>query len=185
MSIPTPFNPMGTLGGMLPYVTPVMVSNNDWANKTGPGAASFGMELSYRTTRSDDIPTWKESIYKAYGGSEIGGSTGGSAPGSYSLDIIMTFERPLLVRSLNFEIKFSHSSDGYRAKSASLTDANGNVLSNTVSLKTPGSNTWYSVKLVTVGAEFANVYILHIEEVGIWRNMYFRGMDLTNSFYKK
>lgn len=46
MSIPTSFNPLGTLGGELPYVQPIMTSYTNWSNKTGPGAASFGFSMT-------------------------------------------------------------------------------------------------------------------------------------------
>lgn len=102
MSIPTPFNPLGTLGAgvELPYVQPVMTSETTWSNTTGPGAASFGCVISGYAYA---YPVWH--VLK-----ERGAAFAYVYSASPTIPITILFERP--IRVVRVEIAQRFRSDG-------------------------------------------------------------------------
>lgn len=104
MSIPTPFNPMGTLGAELPYVQPVMKSANAWRNEP-----SFGCRISGApAAKNDNLPIWAMMIgpveltpqavppkYTAWNGYGEAGSV------SWAL---LEFEKPLRFEAIAFQV---------------------------------------------------------------------------------
>lgn len=180
MSIPTPFNPMGTLGEgrLLPFVPPIMVSLTNWSNKTGANAASFGMTI---TTRSDydDNPSGQASIYKAFGGESFTGYTGNGSL-YYNFDIILEFEKPLLIKTLAFE---RNSNSQWGASRVTLLEGDSlTPVSNVVTLPAL-TDGWEKATIDANYEKLRTKYIIRFY-LHTWYSLNLRAFDLRDSFYK-
>ena len=102
MSIPTSIDPIGTLGGELPYIQPIMTSDTTWSNMEGKGAASFGCSIS---GYSYVYPRWNVLTPR---------NTSRKPDGTYSWysaasksPIIITFEQPIKLKRVEVAQRFS------------------------------------------------------------------------------
>ena len=109
MSIPTPFNPMGTLGAELPYVQPIMTSLTDWSNKTGPGAASFGLSM----TSSPSVHRSHDAWYALNGASSSSYENGWMMASGKSGNTIITFNDSKTVKITRLEFYSQNDGRGF------------------------------------------------------------------------
>lgn len=102
MNVPVEVDPVGTLEGWLPYTQPKMVSNTNWSNKTGPGAAPFGMALSGTDTTYRN-PCWKAfdgdvaTSFAFFSGKKSNPLTGDD---NYYIDITLSDENKIRLETL-------------------------------------------------------------------------------------